>query len=181
MRKPSARASFSLVELVLALGIASFCLLTLMQLLATGLTSMSASTNETQALHLMHSVADDLQVAAAAQASPSSSSTSPYFGIVIPPNVLTTSTMTPATNLFLAPDGSIATSANGITTNGIVAQYCVTVGFLPDKSTSGIAPGPTARILVTWPAGENPIASGQPAAWPTNYAGSVETVFVLDN
>lgn len=57
-RKPSA---FTLVEVALALGIAAFCLVTLVGFLPVGMQSEKASNEETRAVNLVGAVIDDLR------------------------------------------------------------------------------------------------------------------------
>jgi len=175
-RNPNLSA-FSLVEIALALGICSFCLLVLLGLLGTGIASSRTSTNETLAINLMNQVVDDLQAAAAGQATSSATLTSPFYGFSIPANGSGMTMATPQT-IYVAEDGSMS-SVGGIPSSikdGTAAAFRVTVGFQTLSQSSGVSAGPTAHVLVTWPALADPTAT----TWPTQYTGSVDTVFTLD-
>ncbi len=57
-------AGFSLVEVTLAIGVVSFCLLTLLALIPTGLKSVQSSTQESNAINIGVGVFSDLKASA---------------------------------------------------------------------------------------------------------------------
>ena len=151
MRKNSSRCAFSLVEVVLALAIVSFCMMTLLALIPVGLGNTKESLQTTEAASITTQIAADLN------ATPATSSTSTRFQINLNnagPNTL-----------FFADDGSY--SAN------VPAPYQATVVVTPQNGTTTTTT--TARIIITWPG-----LAGTPGALPTSYQGSYETVTALD-
>lgn len=172
-RRPAASAGFSLVEVALAMGVTAFCLVSMIGLLTVGLTTNQSSSNETQALHVMSQVADDLQAAAQGGLGKSL-----IYGFTLPANGSgNTMTSGQPQSVYVEADGSIplGTSVGSAPVAGDI--YRVTLGFSPPTATTGLTVGPTARILVSWPAAADPT----PTAWPTSCLGrSVQTVFVLN-
>lgn len=61
MRKPSTVASFSLVEVTLALGIAAFCLIAVFGLMPVGVQTTRNATSQTAATNIMAAVVSDLR------------------------------------------------------------------------------------------------------------------------
>ena len=156
----NSQRGFSLVEVTLALGVASFCLIALFGLLPIGLNSNEASTQQTIAATLASSVAADLR------ANPTSAK-SPHFQFD-----RTSSTIQGA---FIGLDGGTPAPAPGTT-----AQYRVTVWLTPPTAPAGTTVTPrsatVARLLITWPAVVDPTLT----AAPTKYSGSFETTIGLD-
>src|SRR5207244_4996941 len=60
-RQPLVCGGFSLVEIVLALGVAAFCLIAVMGMLPVGLKTQQASVNQTKANAVISQVIDDLR------------------------------------------------------------------------------------------------------------------------
>jgi uncharacterized protein (TIGR02598 family) len=75
MRKPSAVASFSLVEVTLALGIAAFCLIAVFGLMPVSVQTNRNATSQTAATNIMAAVVSDLR------ATPKGINTSVQFAI----------------------------------------------------------------------------------------------------
>src|SRR5437868_4282080 len=85
---------FSLVEITLALGVASFCLLGIFALFPTSLRTNQITIQQTADTSLARAIAADLQV------TPKSLSNSPRYGITIPATGSATHT------IFLQEDGT---------------------------------------------------------------------------
>lgn len=141
---------FSLVEVALALGVCSFCLVALLGLIPAGLTSSQNSISQTGAISILRSVASDLKSARP------DALTTPEYGISLP--------NTTQTALFVEEGGRFGSSLTSVPR----ARYRVSISTV---SPAGNAPQSTLqRILVTWPAG----------AQPQDAAGSLETLVALD-
>jgi uncharacterized protein (TIGR02598 family) len=177
--RPSSRQGFSLVEVVVALAVAVFCLLVLVGLLPVGLTSNRTSISQTVAAGFARAIISDLR------ATPKSNpAVSPEFGFTIPQSGAGSSTAV----LYLTQDGTAAGAVNTNASAGSNPLYRVTVVFTTGGSktsyfgtTSGSATlGSSslvyARILITWPALADPTATKA----PVNYAGSFETYVGLN-
>ena len=167
----------------MALGVAVFCLLTLIALLPVGITADKNMVDQTVATGVMASVVDDLRnTPAPTQASDPIFSAnpipSPRFQIPIPR--LSTGRVLGYT-FFLAEDGSLAGTLNANATASTNPRYRVQLDFYPPgtsaTSTTVTGSGPTrVRVLVTWPA----LADASAASAPKNFSGSVETVVSLN-
>ena len=171
-------AGFSLVEVVLALAVAAFCLVVILGLLPVGLTSNRSSINQTVASGLARAVISDLRATAKTAA------LSPVYGITIPAAGAGTSTSV----LFLQQSGSMAGTINSNATATTNPLYRVTVifttggsktstfGALAGANTSGPPSLVYARVWITWPALADPIVTTA----PQNYVGSFETYVGLN-
>ena len=71
MKKRSAAAAFSLVELTLALGIAAFCLIAVFGLVPVGVQTNRNATSQTAATNILSSVISDLRATTGLQTVPS--------------------------------------------------------------------------------------------------------------
>jgi uncharacterized protein (TIGR02598 family) len=153
---------FSLVEVTLAMGIAAFCLLAIMALFPTSLATNQITIQQTANTNLAAAIAADLR------ATPITSSTSPRYGITIPSTGNTTHT------IFLQDDGT----AGAQDTDAVSAQtpkYRATIMFSASSNSSQkTATG--VRILLTWPALADPVASST----PTKYTGAYEVYTALN-
>ncbi|XHR29749.1 MAG: hypothetical protein ACFUZC_04165 [Chthoniobacteraceae bacterium] len=151
-------AAFSLVEVVLALGICSFCLISVLGLLPVGINTNRDSIEQTAAVGIARAVGADFWGVSATATATS------LYGILLPTS--TAATTTPAQTLFFAENGNTTDSVSA-------ARYRVDVAYGARSNASQPA---AVRILVSWPATANP-AKGQ---WPTNQAGSYQVVTVLN-
>lgn len=150
--------AFSLVEVTLALGIITFCLVTLFGLLPIGLRSNQAAAEQTAANGILSAVMADLR------STPALSGTSTQFSISIPTDP--TTKPSPAT-LYFTSDGQSSSVAQ--------ARYRMTVSFLPNGTApaNGTSRAATlAELEVSWP------AAIDPAHNPPN--GSVQTFVAMD-
>ena len=162
-RQKTRRAAFSLVEVVLALGVATFCLLPIFALLPIGLTTNQNTIRDTTAANLASAVTADLLATPAA----STNSFSPRYGLTVP-----TLGGVPVTNtIYLTEDSSIPSPPSQPSATEVT--YLATVVVNP--TALGSLNAAAARILITWPARANQVAG----AIPTNYMGSFETVISL--
>ncbi len=130
MKRRFHRAGFSLVEVALAIGVASFCLLAICGLLPVGVDSTRDSHHHTAAATLATMIVSDLR------STPLATATSPFYAISVPGQ----------TTLYLNEDGSkigSPTAGDG----GPVYRATLTV-----TSPSGSTPreATTASIQITW-------------------------------
>lgn len=159
MKSRRQQEAFSLIEVVIALGIAVFCLIPIFALLPIGQKSNQDTLSQTTAAGLVGWVTTDLRATATA-------SSSPYFGLSIP----SSGSAGTINNFYVTEDG--ATNASPSTGQ---ATYLATVALTPPSSTTS-KNATTALILITWPALPNQ-ANG---SIPTQYVGSYETVVGLN-
>ena len=115
-------SGFTLVEVTIALGIASFCLLAVFGLLPAGINCNRASVEQTAAASLARAIVADLRATSHA------SNSSPQYAIPFPAT---------SNSLYFAEDG---------TTGSTSARYLATITINP------AAPTAFANIRITWPA-----------------------------
>ena len=156
-------AGFSLVEVALAMGVAAFCLLTLMALLPVAVQRYHDADAQSAMVNMATMVARDLE------ATPSSG-TSPRFGFTIPASG---STMGPYT-IYVDASGNASGTAPGASPNSS-SLYRVSVYFTP-PTTAGQRTATAARIWVTFPAQ----ADSSPGTDAKNYADMFETTIYLN-
>lgn len=130
------RDSFSLVEVTLALGVASVCLFALFGLLSVGVQTNQYAISETTAANILTSVVADLR------ATPKTTATSPQFGI----------TFGASNTLFF--DG------NGKPVGIVDARYRLTIIF--PVNPAGANAATFGALKLTWPAPVDP-ATASPA------------------
>jgi len=179
---PSTRhsiAGFSLVEVVLALGIAAFAVLAVVALMPVGLHLAQNSTEQNQASNLLSAIASDLENC------PPANPATPCFAIAPTPWHTGASGVVPVPDatvgtdyLFYASDGQTVTAARGAD-----SRYRVTLrytripgqsGAVPDDAPSATSPAPVEALLtVSWP----PAADIQSATVPPQ--GRVEAVLAF--
>jgi len=154
-----ATAAFSLVEVVLALGVAAFCLLTMLGVLAAGLKTHQSSIQQTTANKIMAEIFADLRADVRLPPGQQNRSQEGVMGLGLHghwANVATPDT------LYFTNEGKQTGSANaGSPPADAVFRAKVTYFFPPSQSTSACA------IVVSWPAAIDP-TTGTPA-------GKVET------
>jgi uncharacterized protein (TIGR02598 family) len=156
--RPPARA-FSLVEVVIALGIVSFAMLTLVALLPLGLKSEQASSNETSAINLMHAIVTDLSNTPTTNAAGTTTNLTSYrYGIPLPSTYTVT---TVKTNSFYVTDNQQTNSAAGQSTFYVACIYYPAITNVTTAPTAPLG----INVQVFWPA----------AGGSTNYQGSVES------
>jgi uncharacterized protein (TIGR02598 family) len=149
-RYPDFPRGFSLVEVTLALGIAAFCLITLLGLLPLGMETNQSAVSQTAAASVLSSVVADLR--ATAKASPTSPQYDITFGI--------------AKLLYVDDQGRAVTP----TDPNAAPRYRVMITF--PASPEGLFAPTFVRLKITWPALADPET--------TPPAGFVETFAALD-
>lgn len=152
-------AAFSLVEVAIAMGIVSFCLIILFGLLSVGVNSNKDAIDQTKAHQLLSAVVSDLYATPAATPR-GTASTSLQFQIPIPANPVTANTTT--TFYFL---DNFQT-----TTDKAQALYALTVVALAPDIAGAAKTATFLDLKVTWP-GPASLASA---------AGTVETFVALN-
>jgi len=160
---------FSLVEVALAMGIASFCLVTLMALLPVGIQSYQQADNQSAMVNLATMVVRDLQ----ATPTGTGTQTSPRFGFQVPAaGGGATSSASPIT-IYVDASGIASGMAPGSAPNAS-SIYRISVFFTPPGA--GLRMATTARIWITFPANADP----SPGTAPTNYTTMFETTISLN-
>jgi uncharacterized protein (TIGR02598 family) len=152
---PQRRSGFSLIEVTLALGVVSFCLVPLFALLPLGMNTSQNASQQAAATEVATAISADLQ------ASPIIGGTSSRFGIPV---------QSGSSTLFIAQDGSVVT---GSRTAGLSSKYRATLTISPDASDTTLL---KVWIFVTWPA----LADPSSATPPKNFSGSYETATTLN-
>jgi uncharacterized protein (TIGR02598 family) len=147
---------FSLVELTLALGVATFCLLAVFALLPTSLSTNQRTVQQTADTTLARAIAVDLSD------TPMTTQNSPRYGITIPTAGTATHTV------FLQEDGSLSGTQDSDADPSQNPKYRATIYFVAPNTSQKTAT--TARILLTWPA----LADKSAGATPSNYTGAYE-------
>lgn len=135
--------SFSLVEVALALGVASLCLIAVFGLLPIGGQTHANSISQTASAGMLSAVIADLR------ATPKNIATSPQFGI----------TFGSPTTLYFDGDGMPTAAAS--------SRYRLTVVF--PTNTTGAYGATFAHVKVSWPASVDP-AFGNPAGFVESFA-----------
>ena len=154
---------FSLIEVVVALGLLTFCVVALLGLFSVGLRSNSASSEETTVASLLTAIASDLS--ATPVTTPPTAQVSPQFRIPVPAGGQATHT------LFFRSDGSLAGVVDADAVASSAPRYRATIAIAaPAKTTSKGATSVSIRL--TWPALADPGASTA----PIHYTGTIETV-----
>jgi uncharacterized protein (TIGR02598 family) len=100
-KQTNSAGAFSLVEVVLAIGVAAFCLIAIFGFLPAGLNTNQTSTRQTTANGILSSIVADLR-ATPATAPPGQSTTSSLFGINFQGSTPT---------LYFAADGRVVQKA----------------------------------------------------------------------
>jgi uncharacterized protein (TIGR02598 family) len=155
---------FSLVEVALALGVASFCLITLLALLPVAVQRYHDANAQSAMVNTATMVARDLEATPGTGAG-----TSVRFNFPIPASG---SAVGPYT-IYVDASGNGSGTAPGTAPNSS-SLYRVSVYFTPPASGQRMATA--ARIWVTFPAQADPSPSSQPA----NYADMFETTIYLN-
>jgi uncharacterized protein (TIGR02598 family) len=142
--RPTSLRGFSLVEVVLALAVASFALITIMALLPAGLGASKDSSAQTEAMNLAIGVVSDLRQTPTALAVANTSSltpVSPRYAIDV---------TKPATTLYLDSNGNYSTALTAASHYKVMVNLTAPTGTLR-TSTYG-------DVQLIWPA-EAPTAA----------------------
>jgi uncharacterized protein (TIGR02598 family) len=169
-------AAFSLVEVCLSVGVASFCLASLVAMLPVGIMSNRTSISETAAVSLASVVIADLENMA-----PSASQNAAQNEIHSPLFQIPFSTINPESHtLYFKDHAQPAGDVDADAQPSEQPQYRVTLNFIPpENGGESINTNPEAtkvRVLVTWPA----MADRSAQSAPSKYSGSYETVISLN-
>lgn len=143
-------AAFSLVEVVLALGIVAFAFVGVLALLPAGLKASRDASAQTEASNLATAIAADLR-----RAPVTPNATSPRFAIPMPDPDATepTPVVSPVERFF---SGNTATTdASGTAFTAANAKYRVSLWFTPPEDANDRF-ATSVRLLVTWPAAATP-------------------------
>ena len=143
-------AAFSLVEVALALGIASFCLIAVLGLVPLGVNTGQLASDQTAASSILTHVLADLR-AAPMTSPPGGPATSKEYSIMIPANATGGAAATPAVLYF----GNTAQQF-AVSPTAVASRYRLTVNFL---TPAGGRAATGVTLLVTWPAQVAPNAS----------------------
>jgi len=143
---------FSLVEVVIAIGIAAFCLVTMLGLIPSGMKAVNATTEQTAATAIISEVMTDLRD------TPLGSNTSPILAIQLPTNGSTNDPAITITN-YMSESGTVYTNSTSLN-----ARYGVTCSL--SNSSMFIT---TARVQVWWPS----------TVPPAHAVGSVEAISAI--
>jgi uncharacterized protein (TIGR02598 family) len=174
--RPAYQGGFSLVEVVVALGVAAFCLLTLMGLLVVGINGSSMSAQQSVAVNIATAVATDLRATPlnCQNYTPSLKLYSPRFGITVPAPTAGNGMQT----FYVSVDGTPLTQVYPATTSTPPANtaYRVTVQGPLRPTVTGQRVASPVFILVTWPG----LADPTEATWPSHFTGSFQTSIYLD-
>jgi uncharacterized protein (TIGR02598 family) len=153
-------AAFSLVEVTFALGLAAFCLITLLGLLAVGLKTQQASVQQTTANTICSQIVADLS---AAQRLPPGQQSKQFnlhgrWAEQRTPDVL-----------YFTKDGTFIPNSTNQETAPADSVFRATITYLqPPVETTSLA-----DITVSWPPQVNPSTGGVPA-------GKVETFAAIN-
>jgi hypothetical protein len=174
-----AARAFTLTEVTLSLGVAGFCLVTIFGLLPVGLASNQTAIQQTTAANISSAIISDLHTT-----QPLGLNQSPRYGLSIPGDNGTSSSVNPALSgtmqtLFLAANGTAEANPGGMGANAAI--YRATVFFTPPAApasapTTGQRNATQVRVLVTWPA----MADTSISSAPKNYSGSYDSETALD-
>ncbi len=165
----SKRTGFTLVEVTLSLSIAAFCLTNLLGLIPVGIVSNQTCIEQTTAVGIVSSIAEDLRTTP--KSNPPTTQTSPQFHFDIP------ATGTKTQTLFLGQDGLATNAMDTDATPDKNPKYRATLQFsAADPSRPNPRGTTSVRILITWPA----LADKTAAIAPSKFAGSYEAVVSLN-
>jgi type II secretory pathway pseudopilin PulG len=185
---PRSRRGFSLVELALAVGITSFCILTIIALLPTGLRSAMTASRESFAVNIGSGILADLK-SSASYAADNAINPLPTSGTVIYKlNLPTTAGTAVQYPLYLDNGGNVVPPAQ--------AQFLAILTLISPGAGSPVAglpkPAVQAHLFITWPAQANAAltpgshaytlanASTDLRSQVINFSGSVELAGTID-
>jgi len=142
--------AFSLVEVTLALGVSTFCLIAIFGLLPVGLKSGQAAMEQSVADGILSAVATDLR-ATPPTSPPGQATRSQQFGIAIPANPVSDDAATTATFYFTS-SGNCQPTPSGADT-----RYRLSVHYLRNGTQANSATFLT--LQVSWPPNADPSAA----------------------
>src|SRR5438309_8887041 len=164
MKCSFARSGFSLIEVVLALGVAAFALIAILGMLPVGVKTQQGSVNQTKANAIISQIIDDLRAdvrlppGQASKAEGQWANLHGHWAAVAAPDTL-----------WFTNDGDQTGSVNGSAPAGAV--FAATIKYLaPPTVTTSIA-----KITVAWPAASVSIDPNTQEVDLTKTAGSIDT------
>jgi prepilin-type N-terminal cleavage/methylation domain-containing protein len=178
------RRGFTLVEVVLALAVVAFCLVTLMGLLATGLVGNKTTLQKSVAVNIAGAVAADLRATPLSNQNYSVGETlyTPRFNFTVPVAAPPSGgglSPTGMQTVYVGEDGTPLTTVNAALTASATTSYRVTIMGPYRPAGTGQRFASPVYILVTWPGQADPNPAKSPY-WPIHYSGSFQTVTYLD-
>jgi hypothetical protein len=160
MRYPLRKAAaFSLVEIVIALGVAAFCLIAVLGMLPVSVKTQQASVNQTKANSIISQVVDDLRADVRLPPGQQSKSQEGTAGLGLHGHWADVGT--PFT-LYFTNDGKQTPphQVNGTLPADAVFRVTLTYLFPPTATTT------IAKIAISWPAAQSDL---------TKVSGSIDT------
>jgi Tfp pilus assembly protein PilV len=151
------RCGFSLVEVTLALGVASVCLITIFGLLPVGMQTNQDAFQQVTAADILGAAITDLR-AVPVTIPRGEATTSQQFGISIPANPLSGAVIS---TLFFTKEGRASWSRDS------QARYRLTITFQPN---AGSRTATRVHLKMTWPA----------EVLPANATGFADVFLALD-
>jgi hypothetical protein len=161
-RSPPETAAFSLIEIALALGVATFCLLAVLGLLAAGLQTQQSSIQQTTATQVLSIFGADLRASVRYPPGLADKIECQFRNI----HAHWCRVGTPDTIYFTNEGFQTGGLTPGNTPTDAVFRLTLTYLLPPNETTS------LANVAVTWPAVVNP-ATGTPA-------GKVQTLIAIN-
>jgi uncharacterized protein (TIGR02598 family) len=149
----SSCSAFSLVEIVVAIGIAAFCLVAMLGLIPTGMKSVKSATEQTAAVAVLQEVVTDLR------STPSGSNTTSKLGIDLPLAGVLGSSRGGNSTFYMSESG-VRYSNN----TSLDARYGVSLA-MTNRSTFITS----AQVTVWWPS----------TVSAANAQGAVETITTI--
>ena len=147
-RSAHATDAFSMVEMVVALGVAAFCLIAVFGLMPVGVQTNQRSISQTAATSILSSVIADMR------ATPSAVTVSTQYQI----------TFGTARTLYFDGAGACSSDINGTTnpigtswTPPLLVRYRLDVSF--PVNPAGANAATFAYLRVTWPAAADPVTN----------------------
>jgi len=147
MKKASCSA-LTLVEVTLALGVASFCLLSIMGLFPVALATQQRSSAQTRAVSILSGVTSDLRSSAPALTSGQAANTG-ILALPVPARPFAGTQV-----VRYSDDSGKLTEARDQN-----SLFEVRVAFLPDASPVPTGLPGAARVSVSWPPSQTPLHS----------------------
>jgi len=158
---------FSLVEVTLALGVAAVCLLAIFGLLPIGLNSNQTTVEQTTAASLARAIVADLR------STPTTSGTSPNYGLNIPTN-----SGTSINTVWLTEWGMKASPNNQAADPKTDPKYRAQITLNAPQANQKTAT--FVRLVISWPALADKNPPKDSNDFPIHAAGTFEAVTTLD-
>jgi uncharacterized protein (TIGR02598 family) len=167
-RSISVAAGFTLIEVTLALGIAAFCLITVIGIIPVGVQTNRNATSQTRATSVMAAVVTDLRSTSKARF------TSPRFGITIPSDhtLGAASTCDRCSACWNAQTQTLYFDGSGQVVASAAALYRLTLTLVQNPTATSTTGPLFYDVRTTWPAATDPCA--------TKPSGSVEMLAAFD-